>query len=71
MIPRPYTLLAPETPTERAHRLYHAHIARCVRFRRGGACPRCERLDRGLTEAASGDLPWPVCSETVPTGDAS
>ena len=63
MPPRPYTLLTPETPIERAHRLYHAHIARCVRFRRGGACPRCERLDRRLTEAASGDLAWPGISK--------
>ena len=58
--PRPYTILAPETVIERAARELTEHRAACDACIAGLDCPTGDDLDRRLTEAASGDLPWPA-----------
>jgi hypothetical protein len=62
MTPRPYTLLAPETPIEAAIEAWADHIRACTYCRQGRPCDVGDPLDRRLTEAASGDLPWPDTS---------
>lgn len=59
MEPRTYTLLAPETAIERADRERTEHRAACDACIAGLGCPTGDDLDRRLTEAASGELPWP------------
>ena len=60
MNPRTPTLLAPETPIEAAIEAWADHIAGCTYCRQGRPCDVGDPLDRRLTEAASGDLPWPA-----------
>ena len=51
-----------ETPTDTAHRERTEHRAACDACIAGLDCPTGDDLDRRLTEAASGDLPWPDTS---------
>ena len=48
-----------ETPTDTARRELTEHRAACDACIAGLDCPTGDDLDRRLTEAASGELPWP------------
>lgn len=48
-----------ETPTDTARRERTEHHAACDACTAGLDCPTGDDLDRRLTEAASGELPWP------------
>lgn len=59
-----------ETPTDTARRELTEHRAACDACIAGLDCPTGDDLDRRLTEAASGDLPWPACSTSAPTEES-
>ena len=49
-----------ETPTDTARRERTEHLTACDACIAGLDCPTGDDLDRRLTEAASGELPWPA-----------
>ena len=49
-----------ETPTDRARRELTEHLTACDACIASLDCPTGDDLDRRLTEAASGELPWPA-----------